>query len=185
MNSKVYVFLVGLPGCGKGTQAGLLECENGFIKASMSRILDEAGELKKGSSQLVSDATVIRCLAGFLNLFEGDRLLFDGFPRTISQAEFALSLKSASVSLRFIVYELSDETALARIEQRLKIEGREDDTPALAADRIRVYYEETNPVIQFLASRSPDEVRVISGEGTVEEVRERILSAIDLVPATT
>ncbi len=214
------IILLGPPGAGKGTQAGYICEKYGIPKISTGDMLREAvaagtplgAEVKKimESGGLVSDDVILRlvkerishgdCIPGFL---------FDGFPRTIPQAE---GLKGANVTVDYVI-ELSvdDEDIVQRMSGRRihpssgrtyhvvfnppRVPGkddvtgedlilRDDDKEETVRKRLEVYHDQTEPLVAYYSdavSLGVDAPRHIKvdGAGPLESVRERIFSAIE------
>jgi adenylate kinase len=105
------------------------------------------------------------------------RVLFDGFPRTVPQAE-ALDRLLADLGRRVeavLLLEAPREELLARLSGRATAEGRTDDTPAVIANRLDVYEEQTRPLVEHYVRR--DNVKRVDGVGRVQEVTARLLEA--------
>ena len=155
--------LFGPPGAGKGTQSKILTEKRGLPQLStgdMLRAAIEAGTplglsvkatIAKG--ELVSDETVIGIIAQRYDQPDcKNGAVFDGFPRTIPQAE-ALDRMLAERGKKIdLVLELKvdDAVLLSRVEARIKAGGvlRSDDTPETLAHRLGVYYKNTAPPAQ-------------------------------------
>jgi adenylate kinase len=214
------LILLGAPGAGKGTQAAFI-CRKYEIPqistGDMLRAAVKAGTplglaAKKimDSGALVSDDIIIGlvkerlaqpdCAKGFL---------FDGFPRTIPQAD---AMKAAGVQLDYVLeIDVPFEAIVERMSGRRshpasgrtyhvkfnppKVEGRddvtgeplvqrEDDKEETVKNRLRVYAEQTRPLVNYYASwakadpAAAPKYRAISGSGTVEEITERVMKAL-------
>jgi adenylate kinase len=183
--------LFGPPGAGKGTQAKILQESRGLPQLSTGEMLRAA--IASGSllgrevdsvlarGDLVSDQIVISIIAERLKRFECARgAVFDGFPRTIAQAE-ALDRLLSELDCRIdLVIELRvrDEMLIDRVKQRIQ-QGmsRPDDNPETLKNRLAVYYKNTAPLIDFYARQ--DKVVSIDGMAPVAEVTRAIAAAID------
>lgn len=178
------LLLMGPPGAGKGTQAVKLARARSLTKISTGDMLrdhvkrgTELGQKAKAildAGQLVSDDLVIAMVRSELKQLPGVRVLFDGFPRTPTQAD-ALDnlLKEFSSSIKAVVLlEVNEDELVSRLLQRAKEEGRSDDTEEVIRERMRVYKTQTAPVVDYYDKRS--KVRRVDGIGTVEEVFARI-----------
>jgi adenylate kinase len=184
------VLLLGPPGAGKGTQAALLIERLGVPQISTGDMLRaavragselgrEAGSyMERG--ELVPDELVIG--AAGERLAQGDTrrgFILDGFPRTAEQAR-ALDalLEKAGVTLeRCVSIEVDEEDLVARLLKRAEIEGRSDDNEETIRNRMRVYREQTQPLIEYYRER--DLLVRVDGSGSVEEVAKRIEEALD------
>jgi adenylate kinase len=192
----VNLVLFGPPGAGKGTQAKIITQMRGLPQLStgdMLRAAIEAGtplglacKALMAKGELVSDETVIRIIAERYDLPDcKNGAVFDGFPRTIPQAE-ALDAMLAERGRRIdLVLELKvdDAMLLSRVEARIKAGGilRSDDTPETLAHRLGVYYKNTAPLIDFY--RGQGKLRTVDGMAPVEAVTAEIASVLDGVPA--
>ena len=168
------VVMLGPPGSGKGTQAKPLAAEQGLAYVSTGELLRRAGgEAKRymDRGELVPDELVIGLV--------GDALghagyVLDGFPRTLAQAEtLDAELERAGRPLpRAILLEIPD----AEVVRRLAGRGRADDHPDTVRNRLRVYHEETEPVIAYYRQR--DRLCRVDGCGSAEDVAARLADAL-------
>lgn len=185
------IILLGPPGAGKGTQALLLCKELAIPHISTGEILrqeqasgSELGQLVKSfldAGKLVPDETIIAvtearlrkddCKVGFL---------LDGFPRTVEQAgALHAFLKSVGREISAVVQLIvPEQTLLERIKNRSGslAQARSDDNAEVAAYRLQVYWSQTAPVADYY--RKGGILREVDGVGSVDEVKERILSVI-------
>lgn len=212
------VILLGPPGAGKGTQAQFVCQAFGIPQISTGDMLRAA--IASGSSlgrrakavmdagELVSDDIVVGlveerivapdCAQGFL---------FDGFPRTIPQAQ---AVVDAGIAIEYVVeITLADEEVVRRIAGRRihepsgrvyhvdfnppTVDGRDDDTgealvlrdddrEETVRERLAVYRRQTAPLVDFyrdLAGSSPLEYRTVDGMGDVARIRDDILAALE------
>lgn len=183
------IVLLGPPGAGKGTQAAVLVDRLGIPHVSTGDMLRAAvkagtpiGRKAKAvmdSGELVSDAIVIEIAQARLSKDDAKAgFLLDGFPRTLAQAD-ALEgmLDSIDSSLdRCVALGVDTEAVVIRLLKRAEIDGRADDNEETIRERMRVYDEETAPLLDFYRSR--ELLTEISGMGTVEEVGDRIRVAL-------
>jgi adenylate kinase len=192
----VNLVLFGPPGAGKGTQAKIITQKRGLPQLStgdMLRAAIEAGtplglacKALMAKGELVPDETVIRIIAERYDQPDcKNGAVFDGFPRTIPQAE-ALDAMLAERGRKIdLVLELKvdDSALLSRVEARIKAGGilRSDDTPETLAHRLGVYYKNTAPLIGFY--RGQGKLRTVDGMAPVEAVTAEIASVLDGVPA--
>ena len=214
------LILLGPPGAGKGTQAAFI-CEKFAIPqvstGDMLRAAAEAGtalglQAKKlmDAGQLVSDEVIITLVRERLRQRDCARgYLFDGFPRTIPQAE---ALKKAGVRLDYVLeIDVPDQEVIARMSGRRvhaasgrsyhvqfnppRVQGRDDDTgePLVQREddreetvrrRLEVYRQQTRPLVDYYGrwaacgDPAAPAYRKISGLGSVDEIRERVLAAL-------
>jgi adenylate kinase len=181
--------LLGPPGAGKGTQAERLVRSLGIPQISTGDMLRAAvkagtpvGREAKGymdRGELVPDAVVIGVAEERLAAADAKTgFILDGFPRTAAQAE-ALDgmLARLGVSLERCVALAVDENELVeRLLKRAEIEGRADDNETSIRTRMRVYREQTQPLIDYY--RAHGVLREVDGLGTVDAVAGRIEGAL-------
>jgi adenylate kinase len=192
----VNLVLFGPPGAGKGTQSKILTQQRGLPQLStgeMLRAAIEAGTplglacralMAKG--ELVSDETVIRIIAERYDQPDcRNGAVFDGFPRTIPQAEALDKMLAERGKKIDLVLELKvdDAVLLTRVEARIEAGGvmRSDDTPETLAYRLGVYYKNTAPLIDYY--RRQGKLRTVDGMASVEAVTAQISAILDGDPA--
>ncbi|QQL49167.1 adenylate kinase [Mucilaginibacter ginkgonis] len=184
------IVLFGPPGAGKGTQSHNIIDKFGLIHLSTGDLLrheiaagTELGlEAKKLMDQglLVPDEVVIGMISNKLDANKGAKgFIFDGFPRTVAQAE-ALDrlLKSKHSKIHgMIALEVNAEELEKRLLHRGKDSGRPDDAnPEIIRKRIREYNSKTAIVADHY--KSHDKYHQINGIGTIEEIFENIQKVI-------
>ena len=188
--------LFGPPGAGKGTQSKILTASRGLPQLStgdMLRAAIEAGtplglsvKATMAKGELVSDETVIKIIAERYDRPDCKAgAVFDGFPRTIPQAE-ALDVMLAERDRKIgLVLELKvdDAVLLSRVEARIKAGGvlRSDDTAETLAYRLGVYYKNTAPLIDYYKGQG--KLKTVDGMAPVETVTAQIKAILDAVPA--
>jgi len=160
------LILFGPPAAGKGTQAKKLVADRGFIQLSTGDMLraarksgSELGKRVAGimdSGGLVSDEVVIALIEEQLDLNPKTAgFIFDGFPRTIPQAQ-ALdeALEKRGTKVHAVIRLKVDEQALIdRITQRFEAEGRADDNPDAFMKRLTAYNSQTAPLLPIYAGQ--------------------------------
>ena len=188
--------LFGPPGAGKGTQSKILTTSRGLPQLStgdMLRAEQDAGTplglsvkatIAKG--ELVSDETVIGIIAERYDQADcKNGAVFDGFPRTIPQAEALDRMLDERGKKIDLVLELKvdDAVLLARVESRIKAGGvlRSDDTPETLKHRLEVYYKNTAPLIGFYKAQG--KLKTLDGMAAIPEVTRQIDAALDGVAA--
>jgi adenylate kinase len=208
------LILLGPPGAGKGTQAKFI-CEKfGIPQISTGDMLRAA--IKAGTplgkqaqkvmeaGQLVSDDIIIGLVRERLRQPDCERgYLFDGFPRTIPQAE-AIAREGMEID-HVLEIEVPDDEIITRMSGRRvhpgsgrvyhvkfnppRVEGRDDLTgePLMQRDddredtvrkRLEVYRKQTRPLVEYYQRHAAGKYRRISGRGSVEDVRQRALAAL-------
>ncbi len=185
------LILFGPPGSGKGTQAAYLVEKYQLLHISTGDLFryeignsTELGQLAKSymdKGQLVPDAVTIGMLKNKVDANPSVKgIIFDGFPRTVAQAEALdqlLDSMSTCVS-GLIALEVSDEGITERILLRGKTSGRSDDNdPEIIGKRIAVYKNETTPVFDYYAQTGKS--LKINGVGSIEDIFGRLCEAID------
>lgn len=187
--------LLAPPGAGKGTQGARLAEHYGvphlatgdLLRAHVADGTDLGREAKAhmDAGGLVPDTLVIHmvndALGGSRDPLPG--FLLDGFPRTLAQAEAAYDWGKANGRTfhAVVMLEVPEDELVRRLIERGERSGRSDDTEDVIRRRLDVYEENTAPLVGFYADRHIL-VRV-DGTGTVDEVTDRIIAAIDpLIP---
>lgn len=187
-----HVLLIGGPGAGKGTQARIF-IDQGYVHISTGDLLREASKEKSENGRrikqeltrgkLFADEEMFVLVKNELTkLFEENpdtKILFDGFPRTLSQVDFLEKmLKDFKQTLGTVIYiEVSGKTMFDRMTERAKISDRTDIKPSTLNDRIRDYYKQTLPIIDYY--QNFNKVIKINGENTIAEVSEEILTKVE------
>ena len=160
------ILLLGPQGAGKGTQGKLIAAEHGIPHVATGDMLraamadgSELGRRVKpiyDAGQLVPDELMIELIRERLGQDDArDGFVLDGFPRTMRQAE-ALDemLREIGRELDVVLeLQLADEVGRARMLKRAAAEGRADDTPEAIDERLRLYHQETEPLIEYYRSR--------------------------------
>ena len=208
------LILLGPPGAGKGTQAQFIREKFAIPQISTGDMLRAA--VKAGTplgvaakkvmdaGQLVSDDIIIGLVKERLKEPDCQRgYLFDGFPRTIPQAE---AMKAANVALDYVLeIDVPDEEIITRMSGRRvhpasgrtyhvkfnppKAEGkddatgeplvqRDDDKEATVRNRLEVYRKQTRPLVDYYKSLAGVKYRRISGLGGVDEITQRAFAAL-------
>jgi adenylate kinase len=208
------LILLGPPGAGKGTQANFIRQKFSIPQIStgdMLRAAVKAGtplgvEARKvmDAGQLVSDDIIIGLVKQRLQQPDCRRgYLFDGFPRTIPQAE---AMDEAGIDIDHVLeIDVPDAEIIARMGGRRvhpgsgrvyhvkfnppKREGkddvtgeplvlRDDDREDTVKERLEVYRRQTRPLVEYYQRLAPAKLRRISGSGSVEEVKQRAFAAL-------
>jgi adenylate kinase len=168
------VVMLGPPGSGKGTQAQPLAAHRSLQYVSTSDLLRRAGgDVKRyiEAGDLVPDDLVVAEVRGAIG--DGGYVL-DGFPRTVAQAEaLDTALEQAGRSLpEAVLLDVPDEEVVERLAGR----RRADDDPETVRHRLRVYHDQTEPVIGYYEQRG--RLRRVDGRGDPEDVRSRLAGAV-------
>lgn len=185
------MILFGQPGSGKGTQSERLVEKYGLVHLSTGNLLREeivnktplGMEAKNfmDKGQLVPDEVVIGMIDNSLDHHkEAAGFLFDGFPRTVAQAEALdrlLELKGATIGL-VLALEVTEEELVKRLLNRGKTSGRSDDlNEDVIRKRFAVYSQDTEPVAGHY--KRSKKFQSIKGEGTVDDIFLAICGAVD------
>jgi adenylate kinase len=183
------IVLLGAPGSGKGTQAALLKGRLAVPHISTGELLRAAvaagtplGQQAKAvmeSGALVSDDIVLGMLEERLSQADcGNGFILDGYPRNLCQAEALDALLGRlKQPVDFAVQlDVDEGVVLKRLAGRATVEGRADDSPESVKHRLHVYQDQTAPVIDYYQRSS--RLKRITGEGSVEQILERILALV-------
>ena len=185
------LILFGPPGSGKGTQSEKLVEKYGLIHLSTGNLLREEiaaktplgleakGFMDKG--QLVPDEVVIGMIDSSLEHHkEAKGFLFDGFPRTVAQAnalDKLLELKKTNIAT-VLALDVNEEELIKRLLNRGKTSGRSDDVDeSVIRKRLTVYNNETSPVAEHY--KRAKKFQLVKGVGTVDEIFSALSEAIN------
>ena len=189
------IILLGPPGAGKGTQAQKLVEERGMIQLSTGDMLRAARtsgtEMGKkvaavmDAGELVTDEIVIGLIEEKLEGDTGGGFIFDGFPRTLAQADAlgALLDRHGATLDKVIELRVDDELLVKRIVNRAeeaKAAGqpvRADDNEESLKTRLLAYYKQTSPLIGYYYAKGG--LTSLDGMGTMDEVAGAIAGAMD------
>ena len=184
------IVIFGAPGSGKGTQSKMIVERYGFDYISTGDMLrqsirqgNELGKTAKeyiDRGQLVPDDLIVRLIADFLDDKRGSKgVIFDGFPRTIKQAEaLKTMLNERGTDIHILLdLQVEDDELVARLLERGKISGRSDDNPETIKARLDVYHTQTAPLATYYIGEGKHVA--IKGIGQIEDIFERIAEAID------
>ena len=186
------IVIFGAPGSGKGTQSDkiidkyhLFHISTGDVLRDNMRRGTELGKVAKGyidQGQLVPDELIIDLLAQVLDENKdkaADGVIFDGYPRTIPQAE-ALEqlLADRGTCIDAVVgLEVPDEELIKRILLRGQLSGRADDNEETARKRLEVYYNQTSPLKAYYEEQG--KYLAINGMGTIDGIFDQIRKELD------
>ena len=181
------IVIFGAPGSGKGTQSDRIVEKYGINHISTGDVLraeikngTELGKTAKGyidQGQLIPDELMIDILASVFDSFKG--VIFDGFPRTIAQAEALkkmLAERGQDVSV-MVDLEVPEDELMVRLIKRGKDSGRADDNEETIKKRLHVYHSQTAPLIDWY--KNEKKYQHINGLGTMEGIFAEICEAID------
>lgn len=182
--------IFGAPGSGKGTQSDILVEKYGFDHISTGDVL--RAEIKAGSElgrtakefidngQLIPDSLMIDILAATYDALPKEQgVIFDGFPRTIPQAEALKAMLAERGTAVHAMLELNvpDEMLMERLINRGKTSGRADDNEETIAKRLGVYHSQTMPLIEWYEKEGLR--NAVKGYGSLEEINANLCVVID------
>ena len=185
------IILFGPPGAGKGTQSKYLVNKLNAFQISTGDLLRE--EIKKNSDigkaitndmkngKFISDDIVNKLIENFISdPQKKNKLIFDGYPRSLSQAKnLEVLLKNSNQSIDLILFlNVDKETILKRLEKRKIIENRSDDDTNTIVSRYEKYMETTQPVLNFY-SENPN-FKEIDGSLEIDEITRKIDTFINV-----
>ncbi len=184
------IVIFGAPGSGKGTQSEFIVEKYGLNHISTGDVL--RAEIKKGSElgkqakeimdkgQLLPDDVIINILAATLDSFkESKGCIFDGFPRTIPQAEALkkmLAERGQQVNV-MLDLDVPEDELMVRLIKRGQQTGRADDNEATIKNRLNVYHSQTQPLVEWYKKEGL--YSHIQGLGSLETIFGDICKAID------
>ncbi|MCX6230445.1 MAG: adenylate kinase [Bacteroidetes bacterium] len=186
------IIILGAPGCGKGTQSAHIIEKYGLSHISTGDMLREEVELHTAIGDvvkkfidrgyLVPDDIIMReIFVAALKKNKSKGLLFDGFPRTLFQAEYLdeiLQHKKSKIAL-VLQLEVDEEELFNRILNRSLDSHRSDDNSETIRKRIEVYKKQTVPLIDYY--RKQKKLHIVSGMAPVTDVFQNIESIIDKI----
>ena len=185
------IVLFGKPGAGKGTQAEFLTEKYKLTHISTGDVfrynlkneteLGKEAKVYMDAGDLVPDELTTKMLIDEVNKhLDSNGILFDGYPRTISQAQ-ALDAFLPTIGSKVaatIALEADDEILVARLLERGKTSGRIDDQDEdKIRNRYQEYNEKTAPLMGFY--KEQNKFHAVNGIGTIEEITQRLTKVID------
>ena len=186
------IVIFGPPGAGKGTQSNLVVKKFNLHQLSTGELLRK--EIKDNtklgqqissiinSGNLVSDIIVSDLIEKYIsnNIYKS-RLIFDGYPRNLNQANNLNKLLTKHDQKVDIVLKLSVslETILKRISDRRSLEKRADDSEKIAIKRYKTYEKNINPVIDFY--KQTNLLKVVNGETSISKISDEISDLIESI----
>jgi len=187
----INIILFGPPGSGKGTQASKLAEKYNLIHISTGDLFryemsndTPLGQLAKSfmsEGKLVPDQVTIDMLKAKMERHpDVEGFIFDGFPRTIPQAEALITLleENGEEILALIALDVNEDEIIHRLTRRGKEAGRADDMDeAIIRNRIQVYRNETQPVYDHFAQFGKS--HLIKGVGSIDEIFDGISQVVE------
>ena len=185
------IVLFGPPGAGKGTQAKYLVKKLNSFQISTGELLREeiyknsdigkkiTNDMKNG--KFVSDEIVNKLIENLVSdPQKKNRLIFDGYPRSLSQAKnLDILLETSNQKIDLILYlKVDKDTVVKRLEKRKIIENRSDDETSTILKRFDTYMNTTKPVLNYY-SENP-KFRQIEGSLEIDEITRKIDTFINV-----
>ena len=182
----VNFLIFGPPGSGKGTQSvrlaekfNLLHLSTGDMLRAEITAGTELGKkmsLIMSKGELVPDEVVIEMIAYKIDHSKGSAgFLFDGFPRTVAQTvslEKMLNDRGMKID-QMLVLDVDHDELVKRLIARAELSGRPDDKdPAVIENRIDVYKEKTEPIINYCSEKGL--YQPVNGMGTIDDIFNRL-----------
>ncbi len=188
------ILLLGPQGSGKGTQAKRIAEEYGIphiatgdmLRAAIAEGTETGKKVEPiyNRGDLVPDDLMIELIRERLQQDDAkDGFILDGFPRNYAQAE-ALDQMLREIGRELDVVfalQVSDEVSRGRLLERSRLEGRDDDTPEAIDNRLRIYHEQTEPLVEYYRTRG--HVVPIRGDRPIDEVFAEIQNALEHMEA--
>ena len=186
------IVIFGAPGSGKGTQSERIVGKYGINHISTGDVLraeikngTELGKTAKGyidQGQLIPDSLMIDILANVFDSFVDSKgVIFDGFPRTIAQAEALKAMlrdRGQEVSV-MLDLDVPEDELMTRLIKRGQESGRADDNEETIKKRLVIYHTQTAPLIDWY--KGEGKYRHINGVGSMEGIFADIVEAIEKV----
>jgi adenylate kinase len=185
------IIICGAPGSGKGTQSEFIvekyelkHLSTGDLLRNEIKGKTELGVIAEGyisQGQLVPDKMIIDII--IKNIDEQPEtckgFILDGFPRTVGQAEALEEILNARNKKSTVLLDLNvpEEELISRLLKRGESSGRSDDNLETIKKRLDVYYSQTAPVAEYY--KTLNKYAFVEGVGTIEEIFDRISSAIE------
>lgn len=186
------IILCGAPGSGKGTQSDFIVQKYGLDHLSTGDVL--RAEIKSGSElgkeiesliaqgQLVPDHKMIHLIDHYLETRSENckGIIFDGFPRTVEQAE-ALTLLLERRHMEAVMIDLfvEEDEVIKRLLERGRTSGRADDNFETIKQRLKIYHDVTKPVCQYYLKKH--NYFAINGNNTMEDTFAQIDTILQLI----
>jgi len=190
----VNLLVLGPQGAGKGTQSARISAEYGIPhiatgdmfraeQAAGTEFGKQVGEIM-ASGELVPDSLTVAMIENRLSQADAEQgFVLDGFPRNLAQAE-ALDAMLGGIGRgldAILFFDVPDSIGMDRALRRAEIEDRADDTPEVIERRLRIYHEETEPIVEHY--RATGKLVPLHAERSIEEVWSEIAAALEVAVA--
>lgn len=175
------LLMLGPPGAGKGTQSKMLAEKYNLLHVSTGELLrseisrkTETGLIAQfhiDQGNLVPDEILIAMLRELLDTHKGiNGFIFDGFPRTIPQAEaFDVMLEERNTAVNLVLaLKVSEAELVIRLLKRAEEEGRSDDKPEIIRQRIHNYNNQTKPLLDYYSEQ--EILTTLYGIGQIQDI---------------
>ncbi len=184
--------IFGPPGAGKGTQSKFIVNKFKLYQLSTGDLL--RGEIKNktqlgskissimNAGELVSDEIVGKLIENFVsNKNYKQKIIFDGYPRTLKQAEnLDELLKKHNQKIDMVLkLSVSLKIVIKRILERKILEKRDDDNEEIAIKRYKTYEKSSEPVLNYY--KQSNLLKVVNGEATISEINSEISALIEAI----
>lgn len=174
------IIIFGPAGAGKSVQGQLLAARMGWRWLSAGQLLRDSRDPElletMQAGQLVPHDKITRIMGeAIARAADIEHIILDGFPRQLAQAQWLIDSQPAhgrSISVALVLDVSRDE-----LLKRLSLRGRADDEPRAIEERLNLFTEETQPVIDYFAHLKIP-IAHVDGNGTVGEVHDRVVAAI-------
>jgi adenylate kinase len=175
------IVFFGPAGAGKSVQGQLLAARNNWRWLSAGQLLRDTKDLEliheMQTGKLVSPDAVNKIMGEALARAKNvNRVILDGFPRQLSQAEWLI--QSRSDHQRSVALVIVLEVPRSELLNRLEVRGRVDDTPEAIDQRLKIYRTEMYPILSYLTEQGVN-IAHIDGTGSVGQVHDRIMEELE------
>jgi adenylate kinase len=175
------IVFFGPAGAGKSVQGQMLAARNGWRWLSAGQLLRDTHDIElikaMQTGQLVDTEKVNKLMGQALKRAKNiDRVILDGFPRQLSQAEWLI--KTQPEHERAIAIVIVLEVPRSELLKRIEVRGRVDDTPEAVDERLKIYRTEMYPILSYLTEQGVH-IAHIDGTGSVGQVHDKIMEELE------
>lgn len=175
------IIFFGPAGAGKSVQGQLLAARNNWRWLSAGQLLRDTHDVElikeMQTGALIDPVRVNAIMADALQRAKNiDRVILDGFPRRLDQAEWLI--ESQPNHQRDIKLVVVLEVPMSELMKRLEVRGRADDVPEVINERLRIYRTEMYPILSYFTEQGVNIVH-IDGTGSVGQVHDRIMEELE------
>ena len=174
------ILFFGPAGAGKSVQGQILAAREGWRWLSAGQLLRDTrdAEILKSQSEgkLIEPEKINQIMGNAINkAADINKVIIDGFPRTIEQARWLIeSKKSHGRSIGLVIVLEVPRTELMK---RLALRGRVDDTPEVIDERLRIFRQEMYPILSYFTEQGVN-IAHIDGVGTVGQVHDKVMEEL-------